>query len=121
MKAVSILGGVIFLFGIPSAFSGDVQFAMGGWSASYGTDFLSTMDYLASNWMLPLGGFLIAAYVGWVMPSNFRKAELDGVAPLFVMGWLLLVRFVAPALVIIILLQSIGVLDADELFHGLLN
>ena len=30
-----------------------------------------------------------------------------------------LVRFVAPALVIVVLLQKVGILDADELFHGL--
>ena len=36
-------------------------------------------------------------------------------------GWLLLVRFVAPAMVIIVLLQSIGILDADELVYALFN
>ncbi|MHC4109397.1 MAG: sodium-dependent transporter [Planctomycetota bacterium] len=120
-KSVWLIGGMIFLFAVPSAFATDGDFAMGGWAASYGTDFFSTMDYLATNWMLPLGGCLIAVYAGWVMPQQLRSAELQGLAPAFFAGWLALVRFVAPAMVILILLQSIGILDADELLHGLFH
>ena len=120
-KAVWLIGGLIFLFSVPSAFAGDPDFVMTGWAASYGTDFFSTMDYLATNWMLPLGGFFIAIYAGWVMPQQLRSAELQGLAPAFFAGWLALVRFVAPAMVILILLQSIGILDADELLHGLFH
>ncbi len=120
-KAVWLIGGLIFLFSVPSAFANDADFAMTGWAASYGTDFFSTMDYLATNWMLPLGGFFIAVYAGWVMPQQLRSAELQGLAPAFFAGWLALVRFVAPAMVILILLQSIGILDADELLHGLFH
>ena len=90
---------------------------------SYGSnfDFLTTMDYLASNWMLPVGGFFIAIYAGWVMPKHLREAELEGLAPMFFMGWLMLARFVAPAVVILVLLQSIGILNVDEILYGLLN
>ena len=117
-RAVWAVGGAIFLLSLPSAFGGDAGFAMSGWASSYGTDFLSTLDYLATNWMLPLGGFFIAIYAGWVMPRHLRQAEIEGLAAALVLGWLLLVRFIAPALVILILMQSIGILDADELLHG---
>ena len=52
------------------------------------------------------------------MPARLRAAEVDDLHPLLVMGWLILVRFVAPALVVLVLLQKVGILDADELFHG---
>ena len=122
-KAAWTLGILILVFAIPSALSGDKGLAMPGWQASYGEgfDFLSTMDYLASNWMLPAGAFFISIYAGWVMPKRLREAEVEGLAPALFMGWLFLARFFAPAAVILILLQSIGVLDADELFHGLVN
>jgi NSS family neurotransmitter:Na+ symporter len=94
---------------------------MTGWTASFGKDFFTTVDYLASNWLLPLGGLFIAIYAGWAMPKRLRDAETADIAPPLVMGWLILVRFVAPALVIIVLLQKVGILDADEVFHGLLN
>jgi len=48
------LGGIIFLFGVPSAFSMDPGFMMKGWEPSFGKNFFDTMDYLASNWMLRL-------------------------------------------------------------------
>jgi NSS family neurotransmitter:Na+ symporter len=122
-KSVWIVGGAILLFGLPSAFGGDPGFAMNGWLASYGSgfDFLSTMDYLASNWMLPIGGCLIAIYAGWIMPRRLREAEVTDMPRALYVGWLILVRFVAPAVVILVLMQSIGILDADELLHGLLN
>ncbi|HRQ74404.1 MAG TPA: sodium-dependent transporter [Phycisphaerales bacterium] len=120
-KATWVVGGLVLLLSMPSAFSYAPDSFISGWTASYGSnfDFLSTMDYLASNWMLPAGGFFISLYAGWVMPKHLRNAELEGLAPALVLGWLLLVRFVAPAMVIVILMQSIGILDADELlFRG---
>lgn len=121
MRAAWTLGGVIYLLSLPSAFAYDPSFVMSGWSASYGLDFFDSMDYLASNWMLPLGGLLIALYVGWVMPARIRDAELADVPRTLLSGWIILVRFIAPALVVIVLLQKVGVIDADEVFFALMN
>lgn len=123
LRAAWLLGGIIFLLSLPSAFANDPDFIMKGWQASYGTrfDFLSTMDYMASNWMLPVGGFFIAVYAGWVMPKRLRDAEVQDISPLAITGFLLLARFVAPATVILILMQSIGALDMDELLFGLFH
>lgn len=122
-KSVWVLGGSIFLLSLASAFASDSQSLLAGWQSSYGQqfDFLTTMDYVASNWMLPVGGFFIAIYAGWVMPQHVREAETTGLAPTLALGWLLLVRFVAPATVILILMQSIGILDADELLFDWLH
>ena len=120
-KAAWVLGGVIFLFGIPSAFSSDPSFAMTSWAPSFGKSFFDTMDYLASNWMLPIGGLFIALYAGWVMPKKLRAAEMEGTSPALVTGWLLLIRYVAPILVVLVLAQKVGILDADELLFGLFN
>ncbi len=119
-RAAWTLGGVILLFGLPSAFSLDGDFMMTGWEPSFGKNFFDTMDYLASNWMLPMGGLFIALYAGWVMPRKMQIAEVEDSSSLLFQGWLLLVRFVAPALVILVLMQKVGILDADELLHGLL-
>jgi hypothetical protein len=53
------------------------------------------------------------------MPKRLRRAEFGGLATGLFSGWLFLTRFVAPALVVLILLQKVGVLDIDELLHGL--
>ena len=69
--------------------------------------------------MLPLGGLFIAIYAGWFMPRKLRMAEMEDIAGGFVMLWFLLIRFVAPALVIVVLLQKIGFIDADEFFYAM--
>lgn len=114
-RAAWLVGGTIFLFAIPVAFANDPSFVMSGWKPSYGLDYFDSMDYLSSNWMLPVGGLFISIYAGWVMPARLRNAQLEGLSGPVIGGWLLLVRFVAPALVLVVLLQKIGVIDADEL------
>ncbi len=118
-KATWILGLVVLAFGLPSAFSMDPGFVMSGWEPSYGANFFDVMDHLSSNWMLPAGGLLIAIYAGWFMPKRVRDAQLDGLGAPILLGWLLLVRFVAPALVIAVLLQKVGILNIDDLLIGL--
>lgn len=120
-RAAWTLGIVIFVFGVPSAFAMSSGFLMKGWEPSFGKNFFDTMDYLASNWLLPLGGLFIALYAGWVMPAKLRNAELTGLSPALAMAWLGLIRFVAPLLVIVVLMQKVGILDADEFFHSLLH
>ena len=115
-KAAWRVGTVIFLFAVPSAFAMDPDFKLESWETTFGMNFFDTMDYLASNWMLPLGGLFIALYAGWVMPKKLRNAELEGLTPALISGWLLLIRYVAPVLVVIVLLQKVGILDVDALF-----
>jgi NSS family neurotransmitter:Na+ symporter len=114
-RAAYLLGGVVFLFGLPSAFSLDPDFAMSGWEPSFGKNFFDTMDYLASNWMLPMGGLLVAIYAGWVMPKRLRRVELEGATPVVIFGFIWLIRVVAPALVVLVLLQKVGLIDVNEI------
>ena len=115
-KAAWLLGTGVFLFGIPSAFSFDPDFAMESWESTFGKSFFDTMDYLASNWLLPLGGLLVAIYAGWVLPVRIRAAQLESEGAAKIQVWLAAIRFVAPVLVILVLLQKVGVLRIDELF-----
>lgn len=120
-KAAWTIGGVIFAVSLPVAFSMDSRNPMPGWEESTGMNFFDTMDYLTSNWMLPLGGLLIAIYAGWIMPRRMQQAEVGDVNSLVFQGWLVLVRFVAPILVIIVLLQKIGLIDANEVMWHVLH
>ena len=118
-KAAWVLGGIIFAFGVIAAFANSPDFKLASWEPGYGQNFFDTLDYLTSNWMLPLGGLFIAIYAGWFMPRKLRMAEMEDIAGGFVMLWFLLIRFVAPALVIVVLLQKIGFIDADEFFYAM--
>jgi NSS family neurotransmitter:Na+ symporter len=84
---------------------------MDSWEPTYGMNFFDTMDYLASNWMLPIGGLLVSIYAGWVLPKRVIEAELSDVSSGLIMAWTWLVRFVAPILVLVVLMQKVGIIE----------
>jgi len=100
-RATVTMGSVITVFGVLNALS------LGGNSTLSSINLIGrestqgvfgTMDYLASNWFLPVGGFLIALFCGWLLNSATTRQELeDGHGPLAGYGlWRFLIRFVAP-------------------------
>jgi len=118
-KATLITAGAVFLFGIPSALSG-TGLLFPEWQTMYGKNFFDTFDYLASNWMLPLGGLFISIYVGWAMDPALRKAEFETGGGFskswYYQTWLFFLKFIAPLAVIAVILQRIGIIDFDILF-----
>jgi NSS family neurotransmitter:Na+ symporter len=54
------------------------------------------IDYLTSNVLLPVGGVLIAIFVGWVLPGSTTRDELGLPDGLAFRVWHLLMRYVAP-------------------------
>lgn len=90
------LGTVIFLLGIPSATSGD---------------FLGFMDGVATNYLLPVGAFLIAVFTGWTLTRAERQKEFSAgeVSELRFAIWSFLIRFVSPVGLILIFLHQIGI------------
>jgi NSS family neurotransmitter:Na+ symporter len=110
-RAVVIFGVAIFLLGVPSALSfnvmADVHF--------FGMTFFDVVDHLASNILLPLGGLLIAVFVAWFWTTsevfrNIREGAeqlFDGY-PAFGPVWMVFLRYVAPLLIALVFLNSLG-------------
>ena len=94
-RSVLIAGSSVFLIGVPAALSLGASPRL----AEFGRDgFFGTLDYLASNWMLPIGGFFIAIFTGWFLQPMLAQEELEkghGDFPLFAV-WRFLLRFVCP-------------------------
>lgn len=119
-KAAAVAAGAIFLFGVPSALAGSGKL-FGAWAELFGKNFFDTMDYLASNWMLPLGGLMIALFVGWFMDPKRRREELLAGTPEASKGlwqgvytvWSLSLKYFVPLLVFLVLLNKIGVLPTE--------
>jgi NSS family neurotransmitter:Na+ symporter len=100
-RATLTMGGVITVFGVLNALSLGANNSLSsinliGRQSTAGV--FGTLDYLASNWMLPVGGFLIALFVGWLLGARETREELEiGHGPLGGFGvWRVLLRFVAP-------------------------
>lgn len=103
--AAAVIGGVIILLGVPSALSYGV---LGAVKIS-GRPLLDAMDHAVSSYFLPLGGVTIALFVGWVVGRKKVVALADLELPFFGVAWSWLLRFVVPAMIILILLRSTGV------------
>jgi len=68
------------------------------------------LDILTANIMLPLGGMLIAIFAGWMMKVKHSKDELAIGNETGYQIWLFLIKFVAPVLVFIVILNLFGVI-----------
>ena len=115
-KAAALSALAIFLFGVPSAWCNGAI----GWlseltllsKGDQQLNWLDSFDYLASNWLLPLGGLAIALFVGWRMTRDDLEEELMAAAHGRRMFdfWRFALRWPTPLLVLIVLLYKIGLI-----------
>ncbi|MCB1108241.1 MAG: sodium-dependent transporter [Chlamydiia bacterium] len=110
-KAVVFTALGAFILGIPSALSGS-GLLFGQWKLIYGRDFFETMDFITSNWFMPIAGFLTTVFVGWVIDKQLTKAEFEAGTKLvrWYRPWFFMVRYVAPLVVAVIILQQAGII-----------
>jgi NSS family neurotransmitter:Na+ symporter len=90
--AAFVLGQACALLGVPAALDLDV---------------LGLMDQVAGNLFLVGGGLALSLYVGWVMEDPLAEVRqgAEGVQWFFAWRWLL--RIVVPALLAVVLVQSV--------------
>lgn len=110
-KAAITFGIVTFLIGLPSALS----FNLLGDTKLFGLSFFDIADYLTSNIMLPLGGLLIAIFVGWVWGfDKVLENVKQGAEKLFeqsfwrIQVWKFFLKYLSPVLIFLVLLHSLG-------------
>ena len=70
-------------------------------------DFLDSMDLIAVKNLQPLGGMLIAIFIGWFMKESLIKDELGEINPTIYAIWKIFIRFVAPIGIGFVLLSQI--------------
>lgn len=103
-------GIFIFLLGIPSALSYGVlsDFKL------FDKTIFDLADFLVSNILLPLGALIISIFVQFKIP---RKTLLEEISAGTNKGkrwfavWFLLIRYIAPIAIIIVFLDTIGLLE----------
>ncbi|MFL2704298.1 MAG: sodium-dependent transporter [Gammaproteobacteria bacterium] len=103
-RAAEIISFFVWVLGIGSALSFNI------WSDFYlisDRNFLDSMDFVANQILLPLGGMLIAIFVGWFMKESLIKDEIGQINPIVYKLWRFFVKFVAPTCVAYIFLSQI--------------
>lgn len=71
---------------------------------------LDLLDYVTANIMLPLGGFLIAIFVGWRMSQSSVMSELRLRNIRAFRVWFFLVRYLAPAAIVVVFLRAVSLI-----------
>ena len=109
-KASVVIGIVIFIVGVFASLSMGVlsDFTIGGMVI------FDLLDYLSGNWLLPISGLVTAIFVAWVWGTDnaLQEATNDGTIE-FAWGSLwanVLIKYVAPILITVVFLSSIGVI-----------
>jgi NSS family neurotransmitter:Na+ symporter len=108
--SVALTGGVMFALGILATLS---QGKVLGGVKPFGKSFFDLFDFASSNLLLPVGGLAIALVAGWRLARADFVGELDKgyLSPRPVNAMLAgIVKFLAPVLIAIILLNSLGIL-----------
>jgi len=90
--------------------------SLGDWSDVYPLDFIpafaqrtifDSLDFLAANILLLLGGFLTAVFFGWLVPKQLKLDEINVRDGLLFAFWRFMIRFVVPPVLLIALVMGI--------------
>lgn len=113
VKATLGSAALILAVGSLATLSVDKDSVLGG-ITFMGRGFFDWFDYLSSNVILPLGGLLISIFVGYRVDKQDVCRQLSNNGTLQVAGLLqfyfFIIRYITPALLVIIFLNSIGVI-----------
>lgn len=98
-KATAIVGATMIVTGVFAALSLGASPRLSSFELFEGNPgVFGTFDYLATNWLLPVGGFFIALFVGWFLSERLTRDEMEaGGGPYRLFGlWRFLLRVVCP-------------------------
>lgn len=106
-KVTYIYAIIVFAIGIPSALSegvlNDVQFFAG--------TIFDNVDFLVSNILLPAGALFSSIFVGYILDKRITMGQLnvtkDSKSYIVFKGWLFLLRFILPAIIIFVFIMNI--------------
>ncbi len=107
-RASIVFGGLAWAIGLAMALSfnlWDNTLPDGVLPGVGDRNFFGLVDFVTSSIMLPLGGFLIAVFVGWVVSRETAIEEL-GISGVRFELWRFLVRFVIPIVVGLVLVLN---------------
>ncbi|MCK4743295.1 MAG: sodium-dependent transporter [Sulfuriflexus sp.] len=122
--AAVIMGVVTWLLGLLTILSFNLWSdfkPLSSISAFENSTIFDLLDYLTANIMLPIGGLLIAVFAGWVMKreTTMQELSINDVMHKGYRAWQILVRYVAPAAVVIVFLKVTGIFDIATIFEAI--
>ncbi|GAA0722401.1 sodium-dependent transporter [Clostridium malenominatum] len=112
--AVIINAIIILSIGSLATFSADKGSILGNIQVFFGRGFFDTFDFISSNILLPVGGLLIAIFVGYFINKENVVNELSNNGTIknegIIKAYFLILKFVTPILLIIVFLSSLNII-----------
>ncbi|MGG0822812.1 sodium-dependent transporter [Paenibacillus turicensis] len=105
-RSVWIMSILVFLLGLPSALS----LGLAKNITLFGVSFFDAMDFIASNILLPFIGLIVTIFAGYFWKNI---AEESGLNQTWFKIWLFMLRYIAPILVLLVLLHTSGVIKFE--------
>ncbi|MCZ1264867.1 MULTISPECIES: sodium-dependent transporter [Paenibacillus] len=102
-RSVWTISLAVFIVGLPSVLSLGLfpEWKIGSKSV------FDWMDFMASNILLPIGGLLVTIFAGYFWK---KAAEASGLRAGWFRVWLFMLRYIAPILVLLVLLHTSGII-----------
>ena len=111
-RAAVTAGLAIAILGLPAALSGGTLVFGSGMEALLGKNWFDSLDYLVTNWMLPLGGLGMALFTAWRMDQRLRQEAFLSGSRLrtFYRGWLFLLKYPVPVAILLVFFHAVGII-----------
>ena len=109
LKASIASGLFFYIFGIIAILSISKEY--GHYFSLYGTSYFDFADYLTANIMLPVGGLIMAIFVGHIMNKEQVEKTLRLHLGRTYNLWYFSLRYIVPVSLFIVLLNLIGILE----------
>lgn len=112
-KSVIITSSVILVIGIFATLSADKSSIFGN-VAVFGKSIFDIFDYISSNIFMPVGGLLIVLLIGWFVKKEDIEYELSNKQTLnngaVINIYYTITKYITPVLLLIVFLNSLGIL-----------
>ena len=97
-----------FIIGLTTIFSFNIlsEFRLSNTGVFADKTLFDAKDYVTSNILMPLGGLLIVAFAGWIVPAKTSLEHFGGTAWMHNL-WIWLSRLVAPLGVIWVFVSNL--------------
>ncbi len=105
VKATLIMGGSILLLGLLPAID-KIRIQFKGKPQS----FFDIFDFISTNYMLPVGGLIIALFVGWKMKEKLILSNNFNNNHWYYTGWKYILKYITPIAVMVIILHGLEII-----------
>ena len=105
-----MFGSLAWAIGLLTVFSFNVWeevYPLGQFAVFETTNPYGLIDYFTANIMMPLGGILMALFVGWLVKPSVLAEDLSFASPRLMAAWLWMIRVVVPLAILWIMYDTL--------------